>query len=81
MFFKLPCPQPKVFPTDTTTCTELSYQFLTNTTSELFIFEITENLQHPQPYTSYQFVLQAENKVGAVNSSESEVVTTITSGK
>ena len=79
LWFKLPCPQPQVYP-DVSPCIESDYQFIQSTTQLTYEFTSVNN-NDPKPYTSYQFILQAENSAGAVNSSDSTTVTTLDSGK
>ena len=61
-------------------CIESDYQFV-HTTS-VTSFDFTSNgMDHPYPYRSYQFLLEAENSVGKTNSTISETVTTLPSSK
>lgn len=77
LYYKLPCPQPQVSLTATAQlCTETNYKLVVATTSTIHYFDSTSSLLDPHPYTSYQFMLQVENLAGAINSSESDVITT-----
>lgn len=81
LFYKLPCPQPQLSLTSTVLCTETSYKLLVDTTEMIHFFDSSSTLLDPYPYTSYQFLLQATNIAGAVNSSDSDIITTDESGK
>ena len=73
IWFKLPCPQPQVYPV-APTCSETDYQFLASTSQ--LSYEFT-GPPHPLPLSTYQFILQAENSVGRVNSTASDTATTL----
>ena len=87
LWFRTSCPQPQQFQTAAEECIVGQ---LTSTFSGLPVgdslsygfFSSPASATHPLPYTSYEFLLQAENSVGAVNSTmTSSVVTTPADGE
>ena len=88
LWFRTSCPQPQQFQAAAEECMvgQLTSAFsgLPEGDSLSFVFSSSSpsSAAHPLPYMSYEFLLQAENSVGAVNATMlSSVVTTPAEGK
>lgn len=88
LWFRTSCPQPQQFQAAAEECMvgQLTSAFsgLPEGDNLSFVFSSSSpsSATHPLPYMSYEFLLQAENSVGAVNATMlSSVVTTPAEGK
>jgi hypothetical protein len=82
LWYRLACPQPEQpeLAQSTATCTEGPLVLVTSTDQTQFTVT-GSTVADPFPYSRYQFLVEARNSIGAVNSSFSSSVETETSGK
>lgn len=77
LWYQTSCPQPsQPFFTPTCVLGNLKQIFSGNEFSYMFV---GSNTSDPIPYTRYQFLLQAENSKGGINSSVSHTIETTAS--
>ena len=87
LWFRTSCPQPQQFQAAAEECMvgqlTLAFSGLPVGDSLSFVFSSSPGSPtHPLPYMSYEFLLQAENSIGAVNATMfSSIVTTPADGE